>query len=222
MPKLTEVTPTPPQPPKEAIAATPPESLTLSFTLASGKNAIFRQPMASDLKATEQKPGTMTTTKEGISMTSPSFYRELGRILCIGWGKAQSIPDTIRKDDDEKLITFFVTLLTEQYPANFEAIGSWKELTAQAEENAAGDVFVPRSCTLTNGDILVFRQVLSKDIEQLEKARGLTSIDQYLKLASTACISWGGAAIEWGQSQGRFSKISGEDYVRIYLTLKSF
>ena len=221
MPKLTEVTPTPPPEPKEAIAATPPEQSTLSFPLASGLKAIFRQPMASDLKAAEEKPGT-TQTKDGVSMTAPNFYRELGRSLCIGWGKAKSIPDSIRKDDDESLITFFVTLINEEYAANFEAIGSWKKLTDQAVENDAGDLFVPRSCALTNGDELVFRQVQGKDIEKIEKARGLTSVDQYLGLAATACVSWGGVAMNWAETQARLKKLSAEDYVRIYLTLKSF
>lgn len=196
----------------------------LKFQLSSGLDACFRCPYTADLIAAEKLPGAISRGESG-SVTTAVFYREIGKLCCISWGKANKIPSEIRSGDDSKLTDFFLRLLNVTYLSDFESSGCVRDVNEDTTENEAGDLFIPKEVTLTNGDKIVFRQVLNKDIEQIEKmtvAVSTTSVEQYLKLASQTVTKINGKPTNWAEVQTYFYELTGEDYIRIYSTLRSF
>ena len=197
----------------------------LKFQLSSGLDAFFRCPQTSDLIAAEKLPGAISRGESGGSITTAVFYREIGKLCCISWGKANKIPSEIRSGDDSKLTDFFLRLLNVTYLSDFGSSGCVRDVIEDTTENEAGDLFIPKEVTLTNGDKIVFRQVLNKDIEQIEKmtlAVSTTSVEQYLKLASQTVKKINGKPTNWAEVQTYFYELTGEDYIRIYSTLRSF
>lgn len=197
----------------------------LKFQLSSGLDAVFKKPNAVDLIAAEKLPGAISRTESGTGMTTAIFYREIGKICCVSWGKANKIPSEIRSGDDSKLSEFFLKLLNVTYISNFESEDCSRDVEEEATENEAGDRFTPKEVKLTNGDIVVFRQVLNKDIEQIEKVSSttaITSVEQYLKLACQTVTKINGKPTNWAEVQTYFYELTGEDYIRVYLTLRSF
>jgi hypothetical protein len=202
--------------------ATAPNIELLKFQLSSGLDAVFKKPNAVDLIAAEKLPGAVSRTESGTGMTTAIFYREIGKRCCVSWGKAKKIPSEIRSGDDSKLSEFFMKLLNVTY---IESGNCSMDVEEEATENEAGDRFIPKEVKLTNGDTVVFRQVLNKDIEQIEKVSSttaITSVEQYLKLACQTVTKINGKPTNWAEVQTYFYELTGEDYIRVYLTLRSF
>lgn len=234
MPKIHQVDDEPSQPPTKKgetnlpnkNSATPfsPESV-LEFTLSSGLNAVFRLPKAVDLITAEKVPGAITRNESGTGITTATFYREIGKLCCVKWGKINKIPGEIKSGDDSLLTEFFLKLLNVKYINDFNEGNFVVNVEEESTENEAGDLFVPKRVTLTCGDEITFRQVLNKDIEQIERlsfSSAITSVEQYLKLASQTVTKFNGKPTSWAEMQQYFYELTGEDYIRVYLTLRSF